>query len=100
MVSDPENPRVIAPSYGTGVTLLGIVGIVLYGIVGYVYLVSGLVVPGLWLIGLWSIWVAGVWVLLRVFRSMRAWTPIVAVAAAVVWLIYSSLGGYLLDWTA
>ena len=100
MVSDHEVPRVVSPSYGTGAKVLGIVGIVLYGIVGYVYLVSGLVVPGVWLIVLWLGWIAGLWVLVRVFRTMRAWTPLVAVGAMAVWAIYVSLGGYLLDWTA
>jgi len=100
MVSGSEDPRMTAPSFGMGVKILGIVGIILYLIVGYFYLVSGLVVPGVWLIVLWLIWIAGIYVLVRVFRTARAWTPLVAVGAMAVWAIYVSLGGALLDWTA
>lgn len=85
---------------GLAATVSGIIGIALYVATGFFYLVSGLVVPAPWLFLLWAIWVAGIYVLVTVFRRARAWTPAVAVAAAVLWWLYVTIGGAFLDWTA
>lgn len=87
-------------SHGLAVTISGIAGIGLYLLVGFFYLSSGLVVPPPWLILLWAIWVAGIYPLMTVFRRRRVSTPVVAVAAALVWWIYLTVGGTLFGWTA
>jgi hypothetical protein len=89
-----ETPR------GTGATVLGIIGIVLYAATGILYLSAGLVVPGPWLFLLWAIWLAGLWLLVAVFRRRRSWTPLVAVLAVAFWWLYVTLGETLLGWTA
>ena len=81
-------------------TISGVLGLVLYLATGFLYISSGLVVPGVWLILIWVIWLAGIYLLVRVFQTARAWTPLVAVGAVAFWWIYVSLGEYLLDWTA
>ena len=78
----------------------GILGIVLYVATGFIYLASGLVVPTPWLLLLWAIWVAGLYVLVTVFRGRRAWTPLVAVGAAVLWWLLLTIGETVFDWTA
>lgn len=88
------------PTFGVWATVIGVLGIVLYLAVGFVYLVSGLVVPPPWLVVLWLIWLAGVYPLVLVFQRRRAWTPLLAVAAAVVWFLYLTIGEAMLDWTA
>jgi hypothetical protein len=80
-------------------TISGIVGIGLYLVIGFFYLSSGLMVPGPWLFILWAIWLAGIYVLVVVFRRRRAWTPLVAVAAAGVWWIYLTVGEAVFGWT-
>jgi len=86
-------------SHSPAATISGIVGIGLYLVVGFFYLSSGLVVPGPWLLILWAIWLAGIYVLVLVFRRRRAWTPLVAVAAAAVWWIYVTVGEAVFGWT-
>lgn len=78
----------------------GLAGVGLYLVVGFFYLSSGLVVPSPWLILLWAIWIAGIYVLVTVFRKRRAWTPVVAVAAAAVWWMYVMIGGTFFGWAA
>ncbi len=85
---------------GLAATVIGIVGIGLYLVVGFFYLSSGLVVPGPWLIVLWGIWLVGIYPLVTVYRKRRAWTPLVAVASAVVWWLYVTIGEAVLGWTA
>lgn len=85
---------------GLAVTISGFVGLGLYLLVGFFYLSSGLVVPQPWLILLWAIWIAGIYPLVTLFRRRRALTPVVAVAAAMVWWIYLTVGGTFFGWTA
>lgn len=85
---------------GLFATVIGIVGIALYLVVGFFYLISGLVVPAPWLIVLWGIWLVGIYPLVAAYRRRRAWTPIVAVASAVVWWLYVTIGEAVLGWTA
>ena len=80
--------------------VLGIVGIVAYAATGLLYLASGLMVPVPWIVVLWVIWFAGLYGLVSVFRSRRHWTPLVAVAAAVFWWLFVTVGEILLGWTA
>lgn len=85
---------------GSWATVSGVLGIVLYLVAGFFYLVSGLVVPPPWLLLLWLIWLLGVYPLIVVFQRRRGWTPLVAVAAGVVWFLFLTIGEALLDWTA
>ncbi len=78
----------------------GILGVVLYGAVGLLYLVSGLLVPIPWLIPLWVLWFAGVLLLVRLFRTQRVATPLLALALALIWLAYITFGDAVLGWTA
>jgi len=86
--------------HSPGAAISGVLGLVLYLATGFLYISSGLVVPGVWLILIWVIWLAGIYLLVRVFQTARAWTPLVAVGAVAFWWIYVSLGEYFLDWTA
>jgi hypothetical protein len=86
-------------SHSPAATISGIVGIGLYLLVGFLYLTSMLMVPFPWLFILWAIWLAGIYVLVVVFRRRRAWTPLVAVAAAGVWWIYLTVGEAVFGWT-
>ncbi|MGI9609672.1 MAG: hypothetical protein ACR2NL_05195, partial [Acidimicrobiia bacterium] len=81
-------------------TTLGIVGIGLYVAVGILYVASGLVMPYPWVFGMWTLWLAGLAVLVPVVREAPVWTPAVAVAALVLWVIIVQLGSWLFDWTA
>jgi hypothetical protein len=85
---------------GAIANVLGIVGIVAYAATGFLYLASGLLVPGPWIVVLWVIWLAGLYGLVSVFRSRRQWTPLVAVAAALFWWLFVTVGEILLGWTA
>jgi hypothetical protein len=87
-------------THSPGATISGIIGIGLYLVVGFFYLSSGLMVPGPWLFILWAIWLAGIYPLVSMFRRRRAWTPVVAVAAAAVWWLYLTIGEAVLGWTA
>lgn len=78
----------------------GAAGIVLYLFAGFIYFVSGLVVPEPWYWGVLGLWVAGIYVLLRVHREARAWTPAVSVAAVLLLIAITALGGWLLGWSA
>ena len=88
-----------SPANSPVATVLGIIGIGLYLVAGFFYLSSGLIVPGPWLIALWAIWIAGIYVVVMVFRHARAWTPLVAIGAVLIWWAYVSLGGALFGWT-
>lgn len=87
-------------SHGPMATISGFAGVGLYLLVGFFYLSSGLVVPPPWLLVLWAIWIAGIYALVTAFRKRRAWTPVVAVAAAAVWWTYLMIGGSFFGWTA
>jgi hypothetical protein len=91
-----ENPEVTS----TTANVLGVLGIVGYAATGLLYLASGLVVPGPWIVVLWAIWIAGLYLVVRLFRDARQWTPVVAVAAAVFWWLFVTVGEILLGWTA
>ncbi len=80
--------------------VIGIVGIPLYVLVGWFYVASGLVVPFPWFLALWAIWAVGFFVLIKVFRAAPAWTPLVPVVAAGVWVGFVQLGSWLFGWTA
>jgi hypothetical protein len=94
------SPESSQQSPGIGTTVSGWMGIVLYLVLGLLYLTSGLVVPLPGLVVLWLVWVAGWFLVVRLFRARRVWTPIVALAGAVFWWVYLSLGAALFDWTA
>ena len=79
---------------------LGIAGILLYLLTGWFYLASGLTVPQPWYLLLVGAWLAGWWAVVQVWRERRELTPLVAVAAAVLWLVVVQGGGWLFDWTA
>ena len=81
-------------------TTLGVFGLILYFLTGWLYLASGLVVPVPWYFLFVAGWLAGWWVVARVFRDRRAMTPLVAVAAIVLWLVVVQFGGTRLGWTA
>ncbi len=83
-----------------GGVVLGALALVFYLLVGWLYLGSGLVMPYPWAYGMWAIWVGGLYVLLRVFRRSPLWTPVVPVAAVVVWVTIVQLGSWLFGWTA
>jgi hypothetical protein len=87
-----------APSATANV--LGIIGILAYGATGLLYLAGGLLVPGQWIVVLWAIWLAGLFALVRVFRNLRSWTPLVAIVAAIFWWLFVTVGESLLGWTA
>jgi hypothetical protein len=91
-----ENPEVAS----TTANVLGVLGMVGYAATGLLYLAGGLVVPGPWIVVLWAIWIAGLYGLVGVFRSRRSWTPLVAVAAAVFWWLFVTVGESLFGWTA
>jgi len=88
------------PNRDTGANISGWAGVVLYLVLGLVYLTSGLVVPLPGLVVLWLIWLAGWFFVVRLFRTRRIWTPIVALAGTVFWWVYLSLGEALFGWTA
>jgi hypothetical protein len=92
-------PQQSTTTHSPAATISGIIGIALYLVVGFFYL-SSLMVPGPWLFILWGIWLAGIYPLISVLRRRRAWTPVVAVAAAVVWWLFVTIGEALLGWTA
>lgn len=81
-------------------TAVGVVGALLYLLTGWLYLASGLVVPQPWYWLFVAAWLGGWWVIVRVFRDRRMLTPLVAVAAIVLWVVVVQLGGWLLGWTA
>lgn len=79
-----------------GATILGFALLLL---VGFLYVVSGLVVPQPWLTGLWVFWV--VLALYAVRHRTTPWRVLVApVVGILVWLVFITVGGALLDWTA
>jgi len=86
-----------APHFGS---VLGIVGVLLYLLVGFLYFGSALVMPYPWVFVMWALWIGGVIVLIRVFQDSRAWTPVVAGAAVVLWVMIVQLGSWLFGWTA
>ncbi|MGZ8755646.1 MAG: hypothetical protein ACXW15_10715 [Acidimicrobiia bacterium] len=96
-----EEPRIGSePKRSLMSALLGIIGILLYAMAGWLYPGTGLVMPYPWVYGLWAIWVAGVFVLVRVVKRSPAWTPVVPVAAVVIWVALVQLGSWLFGWTA
>jgi hypothetical protein len=86
--------------WGTGATVLGIVGIVAYAVAGFLYITSGLVVPSPWLLVLWVAWLAGVYLVIRLFRDRRPWTFLAAAAAVAFWWLFLTLGEAIFGWTA
>ena len=79
---------------------VGWLGLVLQLAAGFPYLVSGLIAPqyGVW--GLWALW-AGLLVLAVRLRPRKPLlTPVVAVAAVLLWVAVMFLGGALLGWRA
>ncbi|HEU4894576.1 MAG TPA: hypothetical protein VFT85_01965 [Acidimicrobiia bacterium] len=89
-------------SHATSTTanVLGVIGVVAYAATGFLYLTSGLVVPVPWIAVLWVIWLAGLYWLVRTFRRRRRWTPVVPIAAVVLWWLFVTIGGTLFGWTA
>jgi hypothetical protein len=88
------------PKPRRGRRALGLFGSVLYLIVGWLYLGSGLVMPYPWVFVMWALWIAGLAVLARVLQRSPAWTPIVPLAAVIIWVTVVQLGDWLLGWTA
>jgi hypothetical protein len=80
--------------------VLGVVGILLYLPVGILYLGSGLVMPYPWAFGMWAVWIGGLIMLIGVFHTFRAWTPLGAVLALILWVVIVQLGSWLFNWTA
>ena len=78
----------------------GVIGIGAYLMAGGLYLGSGLVVPYPWAYWLWAVWIGGVSVLVSVFRRSPIWTPIVPIAAVVLWVTVVQIGHWLFGWTA
>ena len=85
---------------GLSSMVLGVIGMALYLLVGVLYLGAGLVMPYPWVYGMWALWLTGLFVLGRVFRRSAAWTPVVPVAAVVIWVGIVALGSFLFGWTA
>lgn len=88
------------PTPSGGANVLGVIGLVLYAATAILYLASGLMVPIPGLLVLWAIWIAGIALLIWVWRKWRPYTPLVAVAALVLWWVYLYLGETLFGWTA
>ncbi len=84
----------------TSERVLGVVGLVMYLAAGFLYLGAGLLVPEPWYVFMWALWIAGWVVTIRVFRTRRSWTAVVAVGAVALWYLVVGLGGLLLGWTA
>lgn len=77
---------------------VGWLGIALHAGVGWLYLASGLVAPLYGVLVLWALWTVLLVVALRLRRDRPAWTPFVAVVAAVLWFLVLSLGEVALGW--
>ena len=88
------------PTWSTGATVLGIVGLIAYAATGILFIAGGLVVPGPWLFVLWAAWLVGVYLVIRLFRGQRPWTFLAAVGAVAFWWVYVTLGEAIFGWTA
>ena len=73
---------------------------VLHLVVGYFYLAGGLVIPGYVLIPLWVVWFLLAWWLVTLARRNSWWTPVVHVAAAVLFIVVITVGEQVLGWQA
>ncbi|MGY1732506.1 hypothetical protein ACI798_13385 [Geodermatophilus sp. SYSU D01045] len=79
--------------------LAGLAGLA-HLVVGWFYLAGGLVVPGPVLVPLWLAWLAGAVALVRLAVRRSWWTPVVPVAAAVLFVAVLVVGERWLGWTA
>ncbi|MGY1734610.1 hypothetical protein [Geodermatophilus sp. SYSU D00684] len=84
---------------GGPLVLAGLAGLA-HLVVGWFYLAGGLVVPGPVLVPLWLAWLAAAVLLVRLAVRRSWWTPVVPVAAALLFVAVLVAGERWLGWTA
>lgn len=97
----PEHAHPHAPPQPSGwIQAVGWMGLALQVAAGFPYLVSGLIAPHYAVLGLWVLWGALLVLALQLRRRRPLWTPVVPVAAVLLWVAVMSFGGEVLGWTA
>jgi hypothetical protein len=93
-------PAVHTDTRPTGpLVLAGLAGLA-HLVVGWFYLAGGLVVPGPVLVPLWLVWLGLAVVLVRLAVRRSWWTPVVPVAAAVLFVAVLVAGEQWFGWRA
>jgi predicted neutral ceramidase superfamily lipid hydrolase len=93
----PAVPTDIRPA---GPLVLAGVAALAHLVVGWFYLAGGLVVPGPVLVPLWLVWLVLAVVLVRLAVRRSWWTPVVPVAAAVLFVVVLVAGEQWFGWRA
>jgi hypothetical protein len=83
-----------------GPLVVAVFAALLHLVVGFFYLAGGLVMPGYALLPLWVIWFLFAWWLVTLARRNSWWTPLVPLAALVLFFGVLTLGEVLLGWQA
>jgi hypothetical protein len=83
-----------------GARAVGWLGLVGHAALFFWYAASGLVAPGWAVAGLLTLWLVLLFLGIRLRRSRPLLTPLVPVAAMVLWLAVVSAGDAWLDWSA
>jgi hypothetical protein len=73
---------------------------VLHLVIGFYYLAGGLVVPVYVLVPLWVVWFLLAGWLVALARRNSWWTPLPAIAAAVLFVLVITVGEQVLGWQA
>ena len=81
-----------------GPLVVAVLAGVLHLVVGFYYLAGGLVIPGYVLVPLWLVWLLLAWWLVTLARRNSWWTPLPAVAAAVLFVLVITVGEQVLGW--
>lgn len=83
-----------------GARAVGWLGLIAHAAVFFWYAASGLVAPGWAVIGLLALWLALLAVGIRLRHRRPLFTPLVPLAAIVLWFLIITAGGAWLNWTA
>lgn len=78
---------------------VGWLGLALHVAAAFPYLVSGLIAPPYGVMGLWALWGALLALALRLRLRRPLWTPVVPVAAVLLWAGVMFFGGEVLGWS-
>ena len=93
-------PAVRTDTRSAGPLVLAGVAALAHLVVGWFYLAGGLVVPGPVLVPLWLVWLVLAVVLVRLAVRRSWWTPVVPVAAAVLFVVVLVAGEQWFGWRA